>query len=238
MKLLELFAGSRSVGRVAERLGFEVFSVDIEAFDGIDLVKDIETLMRSDIPFVPDVIWASPPCTTYSLAAISHHRHSIIPISDAAAKADQVLRKTVEIFSWFPTATFYMENPVGMMRKMPEVLDLDRRTVDYCTYGDTRRKPTDIWTNNAASLFQDGWRPKDRCRNGETRCHHEPAPRGAKTGTQGLKNAFERGKVPEKLIEEILSTEVLYVPGNSNGQIRDGHGKGSGEDCTADQGRS
>lgn len=151
MKLLELFAGSRSVGRVAERLGFEVFSVDIEAFDGIDLVKDIETLMRSDIPFVPDVIWASPPCTTYSLAAISHHRHSIIPISDAAAKADQVLRKTVEIFSWFPTATFYMENPVGMMRKMPEVLDLDRRTVDYCTYGDTRRKPTDIWTNNAVA---------------------------------------------------------------------------------------
>lgn len=82
MKLLELFAGSRSVGKVAERLGYDVFSVDIEPFEGVHLVKDIEMLEQSDIPFIPDVIWASPPCTTYSLAAISHHRHSIIPISD------------------------------------------------------------------------------------------------------------------------------------------------------------
>lgn len=224
MKLLELFAGSRSVGKVAERLGYDVFSVDIEPFEGVHLVKDIEMLERIDIPFVPDVIWASPPCTTYSLAAISHHRHSIIPISDAARKADKVLAKTVEIFGWFPSAKFYMENPVGMMRKMPEVKGLDRRTVNYCVYGDSRMKPTDIWTNNAADLFQDGWTPRDRCRNGETRCHHEPAPRGSKTGTQGLKNAFERGKVPEQLIEEILRTENLYVSRNGNGAVYSGNG--------------
>jgi len=211
MRLLELFAGSRSVGRVAESKGWEVFSVDVEPFEGIDLVKDIEFLERSDIPFIPDVIWASPPCTTYSLAAISHHRHSIIPMSDAAVKADRLLAKTIEIFSWFPDAKFYMENPVAMMRKMPQVRGLDRRTVTYCSYGHIAMKPTDIWTNNADSLFQDGWRPRDKCRNGETRCHHEPAPRGAKTGTQGIKNAYERGRIPEELVTEILEAELCIA---------------------------
>ena len=75
MKVLELFAGSRSVGKVAEELGYEVFSVDVKPFENIDLVKDIEFLTIEDIPFTPDIIWASPPCTTYSLAAISHHRN-------------------------------------------------------------------------------------------------------------------------------------------------------------------
>ena len=42
MKVLELFAGSRSIGKVADELGYEVFSVDINDFEGIDLVKDIE----------------------------------------------------------------------------------------------------------------------------------------------------------------------------------------------------
>jgi len=65
MKLLELFAGSRSVGNVAESMGFEVFSLDIHPFDGIDLAKDILDVTVSEIPFVPDVIWASPPCTFF-----------------------------------------------------------------------------------------------------------------------------------------------------------------------------
>ena len=43
-KLLELFAGSRSWGKIADELGYEVFSVDWKQFEGIDLVIDIEQL--------------------------------------------------------------------------------------------------------------------------------------------------------------------------------------------------
>jgi hypothetical protein len=38
---------------------------------------------------------------------------------------------------------------------------------------------------------------------------HESAPRGSKLGTQGLKNAKERGAIPPKLIEEILDYSCI-----------------------------
>ena len=41
MNILELFAGSRCIGRNAEKLGHKVFSVDWEDYEGIDLVIDI-----------------------------------------------------------------------------------------------------------------------------------------------------------------------------------------------------
>lgn len=206
MKLLELFAGSRSVGRVAESMGFQVFSVDIKDFDGIDMVQDIQKLQISDIPFAPDVIWASPPCTTYSIAAISHHRNGIEPKSEFAKASDALLAKTVELIEAFPNAKFFIENPVGMMRKMPIMQNFERVTVNYCVYGDTRMKPTDIWTNHKQTMFADGWQPRQQCRNGETRCHHEPAPRGSRTGTQGLKNDYERSRIPAELVREILES--------------------------------
>lgn len=73
MKVLELFAGSRSIGKAAEELGMQVFSSDIEQFGRIDYICDILDFDYEKVPFVPDVIWASPPCTGFSVAAIGHH---------------------------------------------------------------------------------------------------------------------------------------------------------------------
>jgi len=68
MKVLELFAGSKSIGKAAESLGMEVFSSDIEAFEGIDYVTDILKFDVDKVPFRPNIIWASPPCEKWSLA--------------------------------------------------------------------------------------------------------------------------------------------------------------------------
>jgi site-specific DNA-cytosine methylase len=73
MRILELFAGNRSIGKVAEQLGMQVFSSDIEQFGGIDYVVDIQEFDYSKVPFIPDLIWASPPCTGFSVASIGTH---------------------------------------------------------------------------------------------------------------------------------------------------------------------
>jgi hypothetical protein len=211
MNVLELHAGSRSIGNEAEKLGFNVFSVDWQPFDKINLVIDIEKLSVKDIPFIPDIIWTSPDCTTYSIAAISHHRKGIIPVSDYAKKCDNVNYNQINLINYYlkinPSLKFFIENPRGMMRKMPFVKNIERTTVWYCKYGDNRAKPTDIFTNNLYSIFnQNGWIPKAECFNGNKKCKHEKAPRGSATGTQGKEGSYERSKIPNLLAIEILKS--------------------------------
>lgn len=203
MKILELYAGSRSIGKACEELNFDVFSSDINNFDGIDYVVDILDFEESEVPFIPDVIWASPPCTSYSIAAISHHRKDGVATSDFAKKSDKMIERTHQIIEYFtklnPDLIYYIENPRGMLRKMPFMQHHEiRHTVTYCQYGDTRMKPTDIWTNNQH------WTPLPMCKNGAP-CH-VAAPRGSSTGTQGLKGNYNRSKIPHELCLEVLKS--------------------------------
>lgn len=58
-------------------------------------------------------------------------------------------------------------------------------------------KPTDIWTNHPNPRF------KAPCKNGD-KCH-EKAPRGSRTGTQGIQGAIKRAIIPEELCEHIVN---------------------------------
>jgi hypothetical protein len=202
--VLELFAGSRCIGRVAEKMNMNVFSVDWHPYEKINLVGDIGNISMNDIPFIPDIIWASPDCTTYSISAISHHRNGTDPKSDYAKKCDSVNMHFISLINEYlkinPKLIFFIENPRGMMRKMPFMQEFKRHTVWYCTYGDERAKPTDIWTNS------ENWIPRNQCKNGNKNCHHQSAPRGSKTGTQGRKDSYNRSKIPVRLCIEILKS--------------------------------
>lgn len=204
MNVLELFAGSRSIGKVGDKLGMNVFSVDWEKYEDIDLCVDVAKLKKEDIPFIPDLIWASPDCTTYSIAAISTHRNNTEPKSEYAKKCDITNQHFISLIKeWLeinPDMVFFIENPRGMLRKMPWMQEFKRHTIWYCVYGDERAKPTDIWTNS------DKWIPRPVCHNGNKECHHTPAPRGSKTGTQGRKGSYERSKIPEQLCYEVLES--------------------------------
>lgn len=202
MKLLELFAGSRSVGREADRLAFDVYSSDIEPFEGIDYVVNILDFDVTKIPFKPDIIWASPPCTSFSVASIGRNwtkdGDNYTPKNPKAELGLIIVQKTLEIINHFNPTYFFIENPRGMLRKMPIMSKFKRQSITYCQYGDTRMKPTDIWTNS------NNWTPRPMCSNGSS-CHIS-APRGSRTGTQGLSNAYERSKIPSDLCIEILSS--------------------------------
>jgi len=202
MNILELFAGSRSIGKVAEELGYNVYSSDINSFDKIDYVTNILEFDCNKVPFKPDVIWASPPCTSFSVASIGHHwsggKCAYIPKTDNAKLGLELVAKTLEIINYFQPKYWFMENPRGVLRKLPIVQGLKVNTVTYCQYGDERMKPTDIWTNSNV------WIPRPMCKNGDS-CHVS-APRGSQTGTQGRSNAYERSKIPYQLCYEILNS--------------------------------
>ena len=114
LKVLELFAGSRCVGKAAEELGMKVFSVDWEPFENIDYVGDVQDMTINDVPFVPDIVWASPDFTTYTIAAISKHRNGTEPKSDYAKKCDIVNVHFINLIKeWLqinPNLKFYIEN--------------------------------------------------------------------------------------------------------------------------------
>lgn len=205
-RVLELFAGSRSIGTVCDELGYECYSIDNQDFMGIDLVADIEFLKPDDIPFVPDIIWASVPCTTYSLLAISHHRNmDRSPKTEIAEKSDRLVDNVLRLCKHWNDAVFYIENPRATLRKMDFMIGIQCATVWYYCYGDMRAKPTDIFSNNIKSLFNmNGWQPRPRCYNNNPNCQHQRAPRSSMGGTQGLKNAYERSKIPHELCLEIL----------------------------------
>ncbi|TYV90619.1 DNA cytosine methyltransferase [Listeria monocytogenes] len=206
MKVLELFAGTRSIGKAFEKNGHEVFSVEWDkSHKNIDWYQDISQITVDDILKrfgKPDIIWASPDCTTYSIAAISHHRMKDVSgnlqaTSEYAKQCDRTNKHVLELIKILEPTYFFIENPRGGLRKMNFMQGIARYTVTYCQYGDNRMKPTDIWTNHPKPLF------KQMCKNGDT-CHVS-APRGSSSGTQGIKNKVDRSKIPDQLCRHIVN---------------------------------
>ena len=207
LKVLELFAGTRSIGKAFEAEGHEVYSIEWdESHEGISWYADIGTITSQDILErfgKPDVIWASPDCSSYSIAAISHHRTQqpdghLEAYSEYGKLCDSVNQNVIKLIKELDPDYWFIENPRGGLRKMRWMRYLNRHTVTYCSYGDSRMKPTDIWSNHPCPQF------KPMCHNGNRDCHHEPAPRGSKTGTQGLKGSKERSRIPEELCKHIV----------------------------------
>ena len=212
MKVLELFAGTRSIGKAFEKQCHEVYSIEWNKdFDNIDWYEDINKITAQDIIDrfgYPDVIWASPDCATFSIAAISHHRRknpetgNLDPISDYAKFCDKVDQHVLQLIEELQPKYWFIENPRGGLRKMTWMQGLPRYTLTYCKYetdkpiSERRMKPTDIWTNHPNPNFI------PPCKNGDP-CH-APAPRGSRTGTQGIKGSVDRSRIPDKLCEHIV----------------------------------
>ena len=201
MRVLDLFSGLHGWAEPFIDRGHRVVTSDIDPRFGCTVTGDfLDAAVRETIemygPF--DVILASPPCESFSVASMGHHwgggKGAYVPRTGRAMLGIELLVATVD-FCEKQGIPFLIENPRGMMRKMDAVQHLPRHTVTYCQYGQTNMKPTDLFGTVP------GWTPKPMCKNGDP-CH-ESAPRGAKTGTQGIKGYALRSKIPYDLALEV-----------------------------------
>lgn len=124
MKVIELFAGTKSISKAFERAGIRSYSVEFDhQHPNIDWYADINDITAKDLVKrfgVPDVLWASPPCQSYSVAAIGHHRMKnedgfLIPKTEFAKASDRLLAHTLEIIRDLleinPHMIWFIENP-------------------------------------------------------------------------------------------------------------------------------
>lgn len=227
MNVLDLFSGRGGWHTAFKERGHNIVTLDsdVDGRFGADFRDDILTIgsllkLEKHGPF--DVILASPPCTAFSVAAMGKNwtrymgRNPVNgrtewliegPKHERARKGMEIAHHTFLLIDNYVSAErtlgrnvlYVIENPIGALRVMPFVITRkDRDSTWYCQWEEARTdrsdkpraKPTDLWTNF-------GGKPFPMC--GPGRPDHEAAPRGAKTGTQGLATAADRSLVPYRL---------------------------------------
>jgi len=200
MLVLDLFCGTKSLKSVIEKKGYDYIGLDIEEEHEPDIcINFLDWDFKS---IEPDIIWASPDCSCYSMASGGRHfGKDKIPKTEKAIIHLKILDKLKECINYHlsinPDLIYYIENPTARMSWFIDPLIYPRYDVSYCQYGCDRMKPTTIWSNKKDFI------PK-KCKNNNPYCNHIRAPRGSKSGTQGIpKN--ERYKVPNQLLDELLS---------------------------------
>lgn len=207
--VFDLFSGTGSSTAAFTNAGDKVITFEIdpdfEATENIDVMSLTPKYLIEKYGH-PDFIWASPPCTAFSVASIGHHwdNSSGQPVPKTAeASKNQILvayaRWLIETIN--PKYGWLIENPRGMLRKLSPISGLNRVTISYCQYGDTRQKPTDLWGTVP------NWQPRTLCSPGSN-CH-EAAPRGSRTGTQGLGKAKLRSMVPYEVSSDIRKAIMI-----------------------------
>ena len=143
-RLLELFSGTGSIGKAFAKHGWDVVSLDMDPKSGATIIGDF---MQWDWQVFPkghfDCVWASPPCTHYSIARTTAKTPRDLEGSN------RLVARVLECIEYFMPTTCFMENPqTGYLKNQPVVQGLRYRDVSYCVFGYPYKKATRIWTNS------------------------------------------------------------------------------------------
>ena len=192
MKILELFSGSGSIGKVFAQRGWCVTSLDLDPKTDAIIHENILTWdFTTYPPGFFDVVWASPCCTQYSCARRGAKTPRNLDL------ADSLVKRSLEIIEYFDPPVWFLENPsTGMLKDRVFMHGLPWIDLDYCAYSDWGyRKRTRLWTN---SCFV------GRLCLGKGCCPNMVGNRHRSSAQQG------RNKTPTGLHGEIHSTRSLY----------------------------
>jgi len=74
-------------------------------------------LTVENLPWVPDLVIAGVPCTSYSICGIRHHRKNLKPTSEFAVKSDRLVKAVLQLVADLG-CPYFIENPRGLLRKM------------------------------------------------------------------------------------------------------------------------
>ena len=198
MRVLELFAGTGSVGEVFREFGHSVYSLDIDPKSPCTVHADILQWDYSALGSF-DLVWASPPCTEYSCA-----RTTAKTPRDLLG-ADALVRRAFQIIAHFRPRWWFVENPLtGLLKSRAIVRGFPFVDLAYCSYGAPYRKLTRIWTNLE-------WQPRG--------CAGNACP-AVTDGRHALRVSFSCGvkcgqshRIPRALVLEILSLVSPQVAG-------------------------
>ena len=232
VRILELYSGTHSVGKVAKQKGWDVVSLDLDNADiNIDILKWDYKKDYKEGDF--DIVWGSPPCHTFSHCRRSWIGRKIKAFGDEIVTPEMLdedmekngvplLNKTLEIIEYFKPKFWFIENP--QTSKMKNYLThLDHYDVDYCKYSDWGyRKRTRIWTNkkgfepklckkDCENMFDPNKHKKDvgnfyRNKDGSNKKMHKNNLGGVTNKLTGGKSGNKELKyrIPPKLIESLF----------------------------------
>ncbi len=218
MRLLELFCGTKSVGKVAEKQGYEVVSLDFEPRFNATHTIDIFDWDYKQYPVgYFNVIWSSPDCRTWSLATGGKYRTKKEIYGrgnehqDEATMGCNMIRRVIEILKYFQPDKWFMENPRALLQHFPDLCDFIeeygayKTLVYYGNYGHNCPKATHIWSS--MYLWKDEKKPVMAEDTYKVRFH--PYDKRMKRVYKGMghKNAEVRSVIPPTLIERLFSVE-------------------------------
>lgn len=210
MRVLELFSGTRSVGKCCDELGWESVSLDIN--DNCDIKCDI---MEWDYtiykPNYFDIIWASPPCASFSKLQYCSIGKKMKDGNIKTRKTiednminngDPIVRRTLEIIEYFKPSLWFIENPfTGQLKNREYMKDLSFYDVDYCMYSNWGyKKKTRIWTNKT---HWKGKKCNKKCGNIDENGNHFMLI-GKQDNGYGYTTLEQRYRVPPDLIYSLF----------------------------------
>jgi hypothetical protein len=214
MKLLELFKGTGSIGKIFKQLypDGQIVSVDIlkkyEPSYCCDIL-DFDYKQFSIGHF--DIIWASPECKVFSKLQHTWLKTSrgdkgkwddMEHLNRVRNENGKYVKKVLEIIDYLKPTFWFIENPwESAMIKLDFMKDLPNYRFDYCRFDYDYKKPTRIWTNKSFENII---------------CNHKNKPhkyrpgigKGSKfmynTPSGDLSNINQRYSIPPKLILHLL----------------------------------